>query len=303
MTVNNNIGGINPFANNPVTETNRGGLSAPNQLKNINSVFNGHFDTFVNQVSDNFIAGLNKRIENNLLKIMCLSAEDRKHMAYMYKENLKRLTKEAIEHEEKELERFNSLKKEKAYYEDILSKDGYVDKGKFAFSGIKKTRVSVDEVRELLDKVQVKIDDVVSARGRKESDPFDTKTFEYLFSGAMFLAATDKRSAAAAIIDDVSISGQWTRTEENFAAESKRTKESLEKRLEDIDKMYAAFLKDEEFDERVANEHLGDKMEKVNALLDIFKSWNQKTMLKLLEANNITEEEFNGAFARTGIMD
>ena len=303
MMIYTNNTSINPFRNSPVnsaSHTQENALSSSFQ-NNRPVALDRRFDTFINEVSNNFIGSLNKRIEQNLMKVVSLSAEDRRYMAYMYKENMKRLTKEAIEHEERELEKFRDLKKEKSYYRSILDENGYIDKGKYAFSGVKQKQVSKAEVQELLNEVQSKIDDIVTAKVAKESDPLDTKTFEYLFSGAMFLAATDMKCSSASVVDDSSISGQWSRTEENFEAESRRTTDSLNKRLEDIDKMHTAFLKDKEFDERIADETLGDKQEKINALLGLFKNWTEKTIKLLLESGNIDEQAFMKSFEKIGI--
>ncbi|MCL2634060.1 MAG: hypothetical protein FWD34_06050 [Oscillospiraceae bacterium] len=256
------------------------------------------FDSFITQVSENFVEKLNEKIEAKLMNVMSMSAEDRRYFASMNKENMKRLTREAIEHEEKELERFKDLREQKEYYQGILDKNGYVERGKFAFSGTNKTQVSTSEVQKLLDSVQEKIDDIVTAKVRKESDPLDFRTFEYLYSGAVFLAATGMKSLGEAMLNDNSLSGQWTRTEENYIQEAERSINSLNQRSKNIDKMYNAFKCDDGFEKRVSQETLDDKIKHTKATMDIFNKWSKRAVNMLSELNSINQDELITSFEK-----
>jgi hypothetical protein len=299
MIINTNLTTANTFriagvpsskSGKPVQEAN----SADNNILKIDR----RFDSFINQVSQSFIGKLNERIEARLTDIINTTEENKRYTAHMHKEHMKRLTKEAIEHEERELEKFNDLRAQKAHYQDIYDNNGYVRNGKFAFGGVNSSRVCTNEVRKLLDSVQEKINDIVTARVRKESDPFDTKTFEYLYSGAAFLAATHMKNLGAVMLRDSSVSGQWSRTEENFAEESKRSTDSLNQRLKDIDSMYNAFRRDGTFSERLADLTVEDKARQLLHLMNIFDRWNQKAMLTLLSFGDVDESELMKSFER-----
>jgi transcription elongation GreA/GreB family factor len=219
----------------------------------------GRFDSFVNEVSENFVERLNKKIEADLMEILTSTADDRRYTAAMHKDNMKRLTREAIAHEKQESERFNELLEQR---ENTANP-------------------------ELLSAIQARIDDIVTARIRKETDLFDTKTFEYLYSGAAFLAAADMRSLGAAMLNDTSVSGQWSRTEENFAEESEKSIASLESRLKNIDSLYDTLRRDVKFDERVSSELLEDKIKKAAAVMAIFTKWNINAMRLLEELGDL----------------
>jgi hypothetical protein len=295
MQINNNPNISSMLAHSNVIRANN--TSSPLQ-NNAMRALDRRFDTFVNEASQNFIERLNSKIEDKLFSLMNMSPSDRRYFAFMYKENMKRLTNDAISHEERELEKFDNLQEQKAYYQGILDDNGYVNEGKFAFGGLHRTYVSKVEVQEFLDAVQGRIDDVVTARIAKESDPFDRKTWEYIYSGAASLAAADARGNPAIIVDDVSISGQWTRTEENFREEALESIKSLNTRLDNIDRMYNDFLRDNDFEERISNQDTDYKLKKVEFLMTMFESWNQKAMLKMMEFSNIDQDEVMMAFER-----
>ena len=298
MTVNAFNVSVNAYQNKPVKPVYNGGLGglALNPLSETADRISGlradrRFDSFINQVSGDFIQRLNQRIESGLMKIVCMNAEDRAYVAAMHKDNMKRLAKEAIEHEEKELERFKDLKAQKDHYQSVLNDNGYVRSGKYALGGMNNTRIPENKLRELIDSVQEKIDDIVNAKVAKENDPLDVKTFEYLYSGAAFLAAADMRGNAAAVVNDSSISGQWTRSEDTYIEEAQRSMDSLNQRLKDIDKMYNSFRRDGDFSKRVSTETPLEKVNKIKTLAFVFDQWNKSTMQKLAEIDDLNKEE------------
>jgi len=265
-----------------------GGNTAQSVAEATPSVNAGKFDTFLNEAGQSFVEKLYSAVGGGIKGIMELSASDRRSLASMYKDNMKRLVNEAIDHEKAEAERYKELKEKKAYYKGVVDEDGYVRDGKFAFSGKVKTYVDKSDAEELLKAVQSEIDDLVTAKAAKE-DPFNLKNFEYIYSGVAFLAATDKAYDDAVRIDDFSISGQWSRTEDNFLEESDSTVKSLESRLKSIDGMYKAFLDDKDFERRVASGGFDKK--KLDALMANFNKWTKNALFRLAEVGGAGEDD------------
>lgn len=265
------------------------GDSARTFAENAPNVLNsGRYDSFISEAGQSFIEKLYSTVGGNLKKITELSPSDRRSLASMYKDNMKRLVGEAIEHEKAEAERFGDLKEQKAYYKGVLDGDGYVREGKYGLAGKFKVYADKNDVAELLKAVQSEIDDLVTAKAAKE-DPFNLKSFEYIYSGTAFLAATDKNYDDAVRLDDASVSGQWSRTEENFLEESEATVKTLESRLKSIDKMYRSFLEDKDFERRVAQN--GFDQRKLDALMSNFNKWVKNALFRLADSGGAGEDE------------
>jgi len=244
------------------------------------------FDIFENNVSQNFIDNLNAKIYDNIGGVLKMSPSDRRAIASNSKENMKRLVNQAIVHEKAEIERFCGLKDRKEYYESVLAEDGYIREGKYEFSGKIGQYVPKNEVEDALDKIQGEIDGLVTAKEAKESDPLDSRTFEYIYSKTMFLAATGMKYFDAA---DDPIGGQWTRTEDNFLESAYSSVDSLNKRLKDIDRVYDSFLNDDGFEERITKE--GYDTRRIDALMTNFNKWGKNAVMKLTSLNGIDQNE------------
>jgi uncharacterized protein YaaQ len=253
------------------------------------------FDCFVSQVSQNFVERLSAKVESSLKEIMDMSPDDKRVIAHGAMQHMKRLTQEAIEHEERELERFNRLQEQKAHYQEVLNRGGFVRQGQFGLSGVNNRNVSRDEVSKMLEEVQKQIDDLVSARQRKESDPFDLRTFEFLYAGATFLAAASafQFPPDAAKISGVNVSGQWSRTEGNFVQESQRSIKSLNRKLEDIDNMYSEYNA-----ERILEKDAEEMQRQLETIMEIFSSWNTRATLSLMQHHSVNEEQLIASFSQ-----